>query len=177
MFVDYYAILEINYPSSSDEIKKNYRALSLRWHPDRNWNVDTSKKMVEINEAYYILKDTDKKARYDSEYISYQCYENSITNISTSQSTHFSEKEDTESNTTPFTTSHYSSSYYHFHNTKVEDDIKEAHNFAKKLVDEFLKEFKNSSKQAANGAWEEMWSYVILIIVLPIIFILFRSCQ
>ena len=69
MFVDYYSILEIEFPSYSEEIKKSYRRLSLKWHPDKHLTEDTSKKMVGINEAYYVLKDVEKKSRYDAEYI------------------------------------------------------------------------------------------------------------
>lgn len=60
MFVDYYQILEISYPSNADEIKRAYRKLSLKWHPDRNVGIDTSEIMIGINEAYYILKDNEK---------------------------------------------------------------------------------------------------------------------
>lgn len=177
MFVDYYAVLGIQYPSSLDEIKKAYRALSLKWHPDRNHGVDTSQKMIEINEAYYILKDIDKKNRYDIEYNMYKVFENNTPYNRTNQSSSSQEQEKTDSNPCPFTSSQYYSSNYHFHNIKVEDDIKEAHIFAKNLVDEFLREFKESSKRAAKGAWEEMQPYVILIFILPILFALIRSCQ
>lgn len=167
MFVDYYSILEIEYPSSTDEIKKSYRRLSLKWHPDRHPNEDTSKRMVEINEAYFVLKDSEKKARYDEEYIHYYLFEKRTNNIQTSETSSSQQK---SSEYQRSTYSEFTSSNYHFHNTKVQDDIFEAHKVAKGLVDEFLKQFKESSKDAAKGAWEEMWPYVIIIIISTIIF-------
>ena len=53
--MDYYKILELNEGSSKQEIKKQYRLLSLKYHPDKNDGKDGQFK--KINEAYYILKD------------------------------------------------------------------------------------------------------------------------
>lgn len=177
MFVDYYAILELDFPSSLDEIKKSYRRLSLKWHPDRHQNVDTTKKMVEINEAYFVLKDSEKKSRYDTEYILFKRFEykeyNSTNHSNPTDKTYYKKSSSSQSASTSTHTQHT----YNFYNSRVEDDIKEAHDFAKKLVDEFIKEFKASSKRAAKGAWEEMWPYLIVVIILPIIFSLIRLCQ
>lgn len=169
MFVDYYSILEIEFPSYPEEIKKTYRRLSLKWHRDKNLTEDTSKKMVEINEAYYVLKDVEKKSRYDAEYIFFHRLKEQATNR------HKCNNISSDSRTT--SNSPYRSYDYRFHNTKVEEDIWEAHKAAKNLVDEFLKQFKESSKNAAKGAWEEMWPYVVIIIVSPIFLVLIRSCQ
>ena len=63
---DYYKILEISRDASQDEIKKSYRKLSKEYHPDRNPNDEESeKKFKEINEAYSILSDENKKNEYD----------------------------------------------------------------------------------------------------------------
>ena len=177
MFVDYYSILEIQYPSSLDEVKKSYRRLSIRWHPDKNRDIDTSQKMVEINEAYYVLKDVEKKSRYDDEYIHFQHHENIVRNKQdrhnppTSHNNHHN-TDDVNS----FDSQHVYGNY-HFYNTKVEEDINEAHQFARKLVDEFLKELEENAKRASKGAWEEMWPYFIVVLILPILFALIRSCQ
>lgn len=170
MFVDYYSILEIEYPSSPEEIKKSYRRLSLKWHPDKHLTEDTSKKMVEINEAYYVLKDAEKKSRYDAEYIIFHRFKEKATN---------SQKYDnnTASGSRATANSQYRFYDYRFHNTKVEEDIRDAHKAAKNLVDEFFKQFKESSKDAAKGAWKEMWPYVIIIIISPIFLALIRTCQ
>lgn len=53
MFVDYYKILEIAFPSTAEEIKKAYRQQSLKWHPDKNPGVDTTQRMLDINAAFW----------------------------------------------------------------------------------------------------------------------------
>lgn len=63
--MDFYKILNVDRNASDDEIKKSYRALSYKYHPDRNNNEDAGKKMKEINEAYETLKDPQKKRVYD----------------------------------------------------------------------------------------------------------------
>ena len=63
---NYYQTLEIDENASSDEIKKAYRKLSLKYHPDKNPNdPETVKKFQTITEAYETLGDKDKKRQYD----------------------------------------------------------------------------------------------------------------
>jgi len=63
---DYYEILGVNKDASSKEIKEAYRKLALRYHPDRNRdNPEAATKMKEINEAYAVLSDPDKRRQYD----------------------------------------------------------------------------------------------------------------
>ena len=69
MLKDYYSILGISFNASDEEIKRAYRALSKRWHPDVNPRLDTTAIMQDINEAYYILKDSAMRVRYDAEYV------------------------------------------------------------------------------------------------------------
>lgn len=64
MTKDYYAILGCSRNSSSDEIKKQFKKMALQHHPDKNNGND--EKFKEINEAYSILNDTEKKAKYDN---------------------------------------------------------------------------------------------------------------
>jgi len=64
---DYYEILEIHKSASNDDIKKSYKRLAFEYHPDRNpGNSNAEDKFKVINEAYQILSDPDKRARYDS---------------------------------------------------------------------------------------------------------------
>lgn len=62
---DYYDILGVSKTASQEEIKKAYRKQALEWHPDRNKSAEAEKKFKEINEAYEILSDTEKRAAYD----------------------------------------------------------------------------------------------------------------
>ncbi len=64
---DYYEVLGVSKDSSADEIKKAYRKLAKKYHPDMNpGNAEAEQNFKEVNEAYDVLSDDDKKAKYDA---------------------------------------------------------------------------------------------------------------
>ncbi len=64
---DYYEVLGVSKDSSADDIKKAYRRLAKKYHPDMNpGDAEAEKNFKEVNEAYDVLSDSDKKAKYDA---------------------------------------------------------------------------------------------------------------
>ncbi len=63
---DYYEVLGVGRGASEEEIKKAYRRLAIQFHPDRNpGNKESEERFKEINEAYQVLSDPDRRAQYD----------------------------------------------------------------------------------------------------------------
>ncbi len=63
---DYYTTLGVARGASADEMKKAYRKLAMQYHPDRNpGDHQAEAKFKELNEAYDVLKDDQKRAAYD----------------------------------------------------------------------------------------------------------------
>ena len=62
---DYYKILEISCDASPSDIRRAYRKLALKYHPDKNKSPNATKKFQDIGEAYSVLSDATKRRRYD----------------------------------------------------------------------------------------------------------------
>ena len=62
---DYYKILGVSRSATDDEIKKGYRKMALKYHPDKNKDPSAADKFKEVAEAFEVLKDKDKRAVYD----------------------------------------------------------------------------------------------------------------
>lgn len=63
--MDYYQILDIDYNANPEEIKNSYKKLAFKYHPDKNKSHDATDKFKEINNAYHILSDPERKHEYD----------------------------------------------------------------------------------------------------------------
>ena len=62
---DYYKVLGVSKSASSADIKRAYRKLSLKYHPDKNPSPDAAAKFAEIAAAYDVLSDADKREAYN----------------------------------------------------------------------------------------------------------------
>lgn len=175
MFYDYYKILGIDSSATSEEIKKAYHKQSLRWHPDRNLNRDVTDQMQAINEAYAILKDAQKKARYDAEYARfYSCF------VKEEGNTQNVPQAPTNSNEYDKETQSQEDSYsYDF---EVQDeglkmDIEEARMYARNLVSDFMKSFKKSTKtavcQGGKVAIQSFIAYIVAGLILTLVSLFF----
>ena len=65
--MDYYKILNVSSNVNDNELKKQYKLLALKWHPDRNENnkEEAEEKFKQISEAYSVLSDKNKRREYD----------------------------------------------------------------------------------------------------------------
>ena len=67
--MDYYDILELPRDANIDDVKKAYKKLALKYHPDKNKDKDAAQKFNNISEAYQVLSDSHKKFDYDNRHI------------------------------------------------------------------------------------------------------------
>jgi len=75
-YKDYYTVLGVDRSASEQDIKKAYRKLALKFHPDKNpGDNKAEQRFKEINEAYEVLGDSDKRAKYDQLGASYRDWE------------------------------------------------------------------------------------------------------
>lgn len=72
--MDYYAILGVDKNASIDDIKKTYKKLVIKYHPDKNKAPDAKEKFNQIQEAYSVLSDENKRKQYDS--LGYDAFKN-----------------------------------------------------------------------------------------------------
>jgi len=62
---DYYEVLGVERGASQDDIKRSFRKLAFKYHPDRNKEPDAEERFKEISEAYAVLSDDQKRQQYD----------------------------------------------------------------------------------------------------------------
>ncbi|NNC56698.1 MAG: DnaJ domain-containing protein, partial [Woeseiaceae bacterium] len=64
-FKDYYKIMGVERDASQDEVKRAYRKLARKYHPDVSKEADAEARFKDLGEAYAVLKDPEKRAAYD----------------------------------------------------------------------------------------------------------------
>ncbi len=165
MFQDYYAILEVQPPVSDEVLKMSYHKQCLKWHPDKNPAIDTTRKMQEVIEAYIFLKDEEARQRYDNAYEEFKRYQEQEKAEPVTQATNPSSKEQSsEGNGNRF---------------EVKDEVLKkwmmnAQEQAKKILADVVDEFKGASAQAGKSILNQIIFYL-----LPMFmgFLFFRACQ
>jgi curved DNA-binding protein CbpA len=105
--LNYYHILGISKTATNDEIKNAFRKLALKYHPDRNKEIESHKRFIEISEAKELLLDSEKRNVYDYEYFDGESF-----------------KEKTESYSDDYSESYqdFSQSYYEENTDELIDD-------------------------------------------------------
>lgn len=170
MFIDFYSLLEIPSEASQEEIKSAYRKQCIKWHPDKNPNIDTTQRMQDINQAYLILKDEEARVRYDKEYAKFKSrFENSSGENSTEDSFTSSTS---ESNSTK-------NGKYSYPDYKVADDILEkwmenAKKQSRQMAKDAIDEFKGASTEAVSS----IGSYFLRVMIpMLVAFLIFKACN
>lgn len=109
---DYYKILEVSINASKDEIKKAFRSLAKKYHPDRNTNDKNAlMKFQEVNEAYEVLSNEDSRKEYDKKISNFKQSDsketNSKNNNSSSEKKKYQDKSDSIENLNTYFESYF----------------------------------------------------------------------
>lgn len=173
MFNDYYKILEVDPSATQEEIKSAFKKQAIKWHPDRNIGVDTTKCMQEINEAYLILKDIEARERYNREYQRFNQYQRK------------NEQSDQQEQKRSETREKQKEKTYKYADYNVEDDIlqkwmdnakKQAVDLAKQTIEDFKGMVASGAKAAVKGARNVIVFYIIIGLIATLILGISKSC-
>lgn len=175
MFKDYYAILEVNYPSDEKEIKSAYRKETLKWHPDKNIGRNTEEQMKDINEAYTILSNLKSRERYEREYQIFKQNQKKKEGEFASGSAYSKNNRHYHRNEESCNTKWQYD--YDVKDSSLKDDIKNARESAEKYVKDFLESLRNDSKVAAGGTLDEIFPYLLVGIMMAIITFIVQTCS
>lgn len=182
MFVDYYSLFEISSTSTVEEIKAAFKKQALKWHPDRNPNIDTTEKMQLLNEAKLILLDLQAREKYDYQYIKFKQFEEAKKQSSEQQNRRENAKaeEPKQQPNRPFERT------YTYSDFEVDDEIlkrwttnakKQAVNLAKQTIEELKGMTKAGIKEGAKAIGNGFVYQIIFSIIVMIIIAISKSCN
>lgn len=179
MFLDYYEVLEIIFPSSQEEIKSAFRSQVKKWHPDVNKSVHASENVVLIYEAKLILSDTEAKKKYDVEYQKFINDKKSRENKEQKQKdTDYQNSQQKEYQPNDF--SKYQNSFSSNDETLKKwmlNAKRQAQEFAKKSLEEALQITRVGIEAGAKKTGQMLIGQVIIGIVVVLIIAVGKSCN
>lgn len=145
MFLDYYAILEIDEAASQQQISAAFKNQALKWHPDKNQELDATQRMQLINEANLILKDPSARELYDKEYQKFKSYKlQSESKVDKGQESHYGHK--CQSNPENINKVHYEYEEYNLNDDILKSWIDTARNKAKEMGKQAKRDFAELTK-------------------------------
>lgn len=176
MFIDYYEVLGIAETATSSEIKAAYRRQTLKWHPDRNHNQDTTSRMQQIIEAYQILNNNEDRQRYDAEYQKYKAYQRQKEQFDQQQKNQqYSEPEKDQKETRP------AYNDYQVHDDVLNDRMnsakKQAADLAKQSIEDLVGMIQAGAKAAGKEVVSMLGCIVMAGIIILILSIFVRACN
>jgi len=176
MFIDYYAVLQIDINATQDDIKLAFKKQALKWHPDKNPDIDTTKRMQEINEAYLILKDIEARERYNVEYRNFKKFQQDY-----EKNDKYYNKQNESSEENKKEEKSYTYYEYHPKDDILNNWIKNAKKQAVELAKQTINDFKGMSvvgvKEAAKGAGNQFIYQLIIGVIFLTIFSITKSCD
>jgi curved DNA-binding protein CbpA len=179
MFVDYYAILEIDETASLADIKAAFRKQAIKWHPDRNIGKDTTIQMQLINEANLILKDIEARSRFDFEYQKFKSYIKAQEQEKATETQKENKREEQPYNKPK-------EPEFEFREYEVKDEIlkrwmanakKQAVDLAKQTIKEFGGMVSVGVKEGTKAAGKGLIMQIVIGIIFLIIFSISKSCN
>lgn len=174
MFIDYYEILDIAFPSNEQEIKAAFRKQAKKWHPDINPDPTAHGRMVLIYEANLILSDSEAKAKYDIEYRQFKSFKEN-----TKEQKPFEQQEnktyEKQDKSEPFEYSYEPSD--ETLKKWMSNAKRQAKEFAKKSFEEAVGMTKAGIKEGAKKTGQMFIGQIILGVIVTIIFALSKGCN
>jgi curved DNA-binding protein CbpA len=166
MFLDYYSILEISINADDNEIKSAFKKQAFKWHPDKNANVDTTKKMQQINEAKLILLDMDARNLYNIEYLRFKQYTNE-------QETYNKQSFNNETKTN----NNNDNQQFEFQSELLKKWVLNARKQAIELAKQSVKDFASMAYVGSKSCLTLLFNNLLFWGAISIIFYFFKSCN